>query len=268
MNHENRVERGVAKEWLHEFLDGVFPPRCLVCGRSAPGNGWACPLHALPEERADLRCLSCARRLPQFALEGERCPACRESSPALKRLLVLADYGHGEPIRDWILALKHGGRSELAEPLGRALGLLHRGSVLDLDSEGDAYVPVPLHPLRHMERGYDQARGLARGAKEVTGVPVVRALRRSRYTLPQGEAGSTGRFANLSGAIAAYRGNGLRGKRVWLIDDVVTSGATLAACAKVARRLGAREVCGVALALAVPQGSESRVRGPGLGPFY
>lgn len=225
-----------------------------MCGQHAPGNGWSCRAHELPDGESELRCFRCARRLPHFALEGDFCPGCAESSSPLNRLVVLSDYAQGEAVRDWILALKHGGRRDLARPLGRALGLRH--AKLDRDEMEEVYVPVPLHPLRLFERGFDQAYALAQGASEVTGVRVRRALRRARYTPPQGSVGSPARMVNMRGAIVGSRGCGLEGRRVWLVDDVVTSGATLAACAKIARQRGALEVNGLALAAAQPQPGE------------
>lgn len=244
--------RGAWKEIWHELLDGFFPPRCLVCGQHAPRNGWSCRAHELRVEEREARCSRCARRLPHFAFDGDFCPDCSASPPPLDRLVVLSDYASGEPVRDWILALKHGGRRDLAGPLGRALGLRHPNP----DRALDVYIPVPLHPLRLFERGFDQAHALAQGAREVTGVAVRRGLRRARYTPPQGGVGSPARIVNMSAAIAASRGGGLRGKRVWLVDDVVTSGATLAACARVARKQGAAEVSALALAAAQPYESD------------
>ncbi|MCA8981190.1 MAG: ComF family protein [Planctomycetes bacterium] len=139
-----------------------------------------------------------------------------------------------------MLALKHGGRRDLADPLGRALGerLLARGV-----GAGTPVVPVPLAWLRRHERGHDQALGIARGVAESIGAPVVRALRRRRWTPPQGSAVAASRAANVAGAFVARRVvRRLSGLEVLLVDDVVTSGATLAECARVLRRAGVRRV--------------------------
>jgi ComF family protein len=162
--------------------------------------------------------------------------------------VVLGDYRRDAGLRDWVLALKHGGRADLARPLGALLAarLAEVGAVA-----GAVLVPVPLHPARRLARGHDQAALLARGAQEAGGPGVVRALRRPRATATQGAGGARSRAANVSGAFAA-RGaaRSVAGRVVWLVDDVVTSGATAAECARVLRRAGARRVGVLALARA------------------
>jgi ComF family protein len=113
-------------------------------------------------------------------------------------------------------------------------------------------VPVPLHGLRRLERGYDQALLLARAAGEIAGLRVVRALRRARATAVQGAPGSPSRTANVDGAFAPalLAARRVRGSTIWIVDDVVTSGATVAECARVLRRMGAESVSVLALARA------------------
>lgn len=164
------------------------------------------------------------------------------------------------PLRDWILAFKHGGRRDLAEPLGRYLAHRFLGE-FDPSAESPLLVPVPQHPLRGLERGYDHVRALTRVLAEQVQVGWSAKLRRRRHTPPQGTPGSVSRRANLRAAIVGKRWSSLAGRTVWLVDDVVTSGATLAACARAARRLGAREVCGLALARAALDSSPRAASG-------
>lgn len=159
--------------------------------------------------------------------------------PGFRGSVCLGDYGD-PALRAWVLALKHGGRTDLAEPLGRALGarLLQRGV-----APGTPVVPVPLAWLRRFERGHDQALGLARGVAAELDAPVVRALRRRRWTAPQGSPTAPSRTANVAGAFTVRRSVGrLRDREVLLIDDVATSGATLAECSRALRRSGVRDV--------------------------
>lgn len=117
--------------------------------------------------------------------------------------------------------------------------------------EGMLAVPVPAHPLRLLRRRYNQAAILARALAELEPVQYVPdALVRTRHTRAQDGIAQEGRFRNLSGAIAPHprRGARLAGASVLLIDDVMTSGATLAAAADAAITAGAREVCVLALA--------------------
>jgi len=113
----------------------------------------------------------------------------------------------------------------------------------------DLLVPVPLHPKRLRERGYNQSALLAGNLGRLVGVPVDEtALAREKYILPQARTGSVEeRRANVAGAFMC-RGNQVNGKKVMVIDDVSTSGATLNACASALKAAGAPEVWGLTLA--------------------
>ncbi len=172
--------------------------------------------------------------------------------------MALGRYESGEALRDWVLAFKHGGRRDLALTLGAALGQV-LGQVLDQaagpafgpasvepraptpDSGRALLVPVPAHAWRRFERGYDQAALLAEAVAHSTALPLRHALRRRRPTAFQGAAGSPSRRANVAGAFAPTENaaKALAGAEVWLVDDVFTSGSTVAECARVLRRAGA-----------------------------
>lgn len=240
--------RALAGEWI----DALYPPVCPLCPARDWGDGLGCSAHRLPLGLEGARCGRCARALPRAIAAGERCSECRARAPGFARLVALADYRAQPAIQDWILALKYGRRADLARTLGAALGAcwcaVHDGAG---ESPG-LFVPVPLHGLRRVERGYDQALLLASAAGEITGARVVRALRRARATAVQGAPGSPSRSANVDGAFAAapFAARRVRGSAVWIVDDVVTSGATVAECARVLRRMGARTVSVLALARA------------------
>jgi predicted amidophosphoribosyltransferase len=232
---------------LRELFDAVLPPLCPLCRAPAEDDGLGCAEHRLPIEPEGPRCGRCAAALPASIRDGERCAECRRDPPSFSRAIALGDYRAQPAVREWILALKHGSRPDLARTLGRALGarLSGLGPIV--------LVPVPLHPLRRLERGYDQALLVARAAGEAEGLRVVRALRRVRATAPQGSAGAPSRSANVAGAFAPRRWSPrarIGAAAAWLVDDVVTSGATADACARVLKRLGARTVGVAALARA------------------
>lgn len=161
---------------------------------------------------------------------------------------MLFDYRATRPLAEWILALKSGRRRDLAAPLGQALAGLLAGDA----AARDVLVAVPLAAVRRFERGFDQALSLAREASRAGGLSVVRALVRRRWTSPQGAPGAVSRRAGVRDAFRPRWGASRRvaGRRVWLVDDVITSGATAAECARVLKRMGAREVGVVALARA------------------
>src|SRR5262249_29386540 len=143
--------------------------------------------------------------------------------------------------------LKHGRRPDLARSLGRALGAAFAASRPHEADTPPVLVPVPLHPLRRLERGYDQALLVAIAAAEVERLAVVRALRRARSTPPQGTPGAPSRATNVERAFAPafprrLAARRVAGREVWIVDDVVTSGATASACARVLKRLGAARV--------------------------
>lgn len=231
------------------FLDAIYPPACRLCGAAAD-DGWSCPEHRLPGGPGGERCGRCAGRLPRGLPDGYPCAECRRGPPRFGRAVVALDYRASEAGRAWILALKHGGRRDLAEPLGALLG---RRLLAAATRAPDALlVPVPLHPLRRLERGYDQALLLARATGRALDLGVSRALLRRRMTLVQGAPGSPSRAANVRGA---FRLDGSAApsvveRSIWLVDDVVTSGATANECARVLRRAGARRVDVLALARA------------------
>ena len=105
-------------------------------------------------------------------------------------------------------------------------------------------VPVPLHPTKHREREFNQAERLARGLSKATGIPLnARLLRRVRATRTQTQLSREERLANVGRAFALPRPTDLRGKRLLVIDDVLTTGATTSACARVLREAGADDVC-------------------------
>jgi ComF family protein len=138
-------------------------------------------------------------------------------------------------LKSIIHALKYDGRRSLARPL--AALMRERGAAVLCGA--DAVVPVPLHPSRRRQRGFNQADDLARHL----GVPLVRALKRVRRTSAQASLAADERAANVRAAFAATRhARALRGQVAVLIDDVSTTGATLDACASVLEAAGVAEV--------------------------
>ena len=236
-----------------ELLDAVFPRLCPLC-RSSVGSGFGCEVHALALdfERGPPgpHCGRCARVLGAALPDRELCAHCRRGETRVRRIVTLWDYARDGPLRDWVLALKHGGRRDLARPLGNLLGQRLRAAVEP--GAPPLLVPVPLHVLRRFERGYDQAGLLARSAAEAAGVEHLRALGRRRWTPPQGAPGARSRQANVRGAFRLLSGTRERvaGRAVWLVDDVVGSGATVEACRAELVAGGAASVSVLALARA------------------
>lgn len=187
------------------------------------------------------RCAGCARLL-DHPLDGAVCAACWS---AIDRAAPSAFVLSSRPVAGWALgpyegalreviqALKYDGRRSVAPRLAARMAC---GARPLLDA-ADLVVPVPLHPARERARGFNQADDLARGL----GLPVVRAIRRIRGTQPQVDLPADQRRVNVADAFA-LADRSLAGRAIVLVDDVMTTGATLDACARVLWVGGAREV--------------------------
>jgi len=208
----------------------LLPQDCLLCGVNAGGEMLCVPcLHALPY-RDHLACPRCSLPTPT----GGICGRCLTKPPPFDRAVAAFDYRY--PVAELVHAFKYG--SQLA--LGRFLSdkLVQR---LQSESWPDLIVPMPLYPSRLAERGFNQAAELARWIADATGLSLSRsALIKTRDTLPQVGLPWRDREANVRGAFACDAD--LAGMRVAIIDDVMTTGASLGEAAKVIKQQGATEV--------------------------
>jgi ComF family protein len=181
------------------------------------------------------------------ALRGlSQCGACLDHPPAYESARAAIAYNANS--RRLVLQFKHGDRTGLAGPFARWMA----GAGRELLAEADLLIPVPLHRWRLFRRRYNQAALLARALSRLAGVAwAPTALRRIRRTQPQGTMGRQGRQRNVQGAFRVNDGIRLVGKRVVLIDDVLTTGATVEACVWVLKDAGARRVDVLTLARVV-----------------
>lgn len=233
------------------LLDLLFPPGCAACGARPAAGPFCAGCSSRIETLPQLRCPRCAGPLPTFGRsdgrrEGEGaplCPDCAEALPPFVRLT--ACFVHGGAVADAIHRLKYRGRREVARPLG---GLLATVARLDRDAV-DGIVPIPLHRSRLRERGFDQAALLARALSRQLGLPLlVGLLRRTRDTAHQVGLDRAGRRRNVAGAFRASPR--AVGRRLLLVDDVVTTCATAREASRALLDAGAREVRVVAVARA------------------
>lgn len=216
-------------------LASLLPADCLLCGG------------VLPWRQRGSVCLPCWSRVPWS-------PGLRPRADALRAVLWGADYDG--PIRDLIHAFKFTGLDNLAAPLGEHLAVRVAPLLGAAVPSPDLIVPVPLHWWRSMRRGFNQAHLLADAIARVTGIPMrPRLLGRSRAGRRQLGSSRSERLRSLDACFEVPRGCPRRrpraeieGRRILLVDDVLTTGATLLSCARVLRRAGAGTVVGCVLA--------------------
>lgn len=238
------------------LIRGLFAPQCMACACALdqPLGNPVCPAcwrGVLPIPTP--ACPRCCDALPGTWPRDQPCPRCQSHESPL--CVVRAAGCYDGALREIIHAFRYGRQRMLADPLG----VLLRRAGADLLATADVVVPVPLHPWRALARGFNQADDLAGRL----GLPVWRLLRRVRAGPPQATLAAEDRAANVGRAFS------LRARRsahwpVWprparlhshlsvvLIDDVVTTGATMEACGRILRDAGVERVSGLTVARAV-----------------
>ncbi|MBI1788530.1 MAG: ComF family protein [Acidobacteria bacterium] len=192
---------------------------------------------------AEYFCVSCRTPfLNRYPLDAQgRCGLCRAGVRGFASAYCFGEYEG--VLRELIHLFKYRGMKPLARPLA---GFLWRA--LPLDEVFDAVVPMPLHWRRRWSRGFNQAGLLARELARRRGLPMIAAVRRVRHTQTQTGLTHAQRRENVAGAFRLRKRARIEGKRLLLVDDVMTTGATGSACAAVLRRGGARSVTLLTLA--------------------
>ncbi len=225
---------------LNRVAASLLPGSCLLCAA---------------DSATDLLCPACAADLPQLPAAlcpqcgdattlGERCGACLKDPPAFARTLALFRYEF--PVDRLIQALKYGHQLPLAAWFGARLGRLL------VAADHDLVLPLPLHPSRLQARGFNQSLEIARPVARALGVAIdPTLLSRTRATPPQADLPLKERAGNVRGAFAC--GGNLAGKRVLLVDDVMTTGSTLREAARILKLDGAVQVTVAVAARALRQ---------------
>ena len=228
------------RRFARSAIDLLLPPQCPVCNALVETEGVLCA-ECWPkvEFLGPPQCAACGMPFAFDMGEQALCGACARERPAFARARAVMAYG--DVSRKVILAFKHGDRTDTAPALGRWL----RRAGAELVRDAEVVAPVPLHWTRLFERRYNQAALLAHAVGRQAGLPVIAdLLQRRRRTKPQVRMGPAARKRNLRGAfrVNARRLAGVAGKRVLLIDDVMTTGLTAALCAKALLAAGAAQV--------------------------
>ncbi|HEX9897458.1 MAG TPA: ComF family protein [Dehalococcoidales bacterium] len=218
-------------------LNLLLPQFCVGCGKEGAFLCDSC-LQSLPRLEPPV-CPRCGR--PQS--NGELCRNCQDWQADIDG--IRAPFCFDGAIRSAVHQLKYRNLRAIAPALAQLMSEYLASNHLD----GDVLIPVPLHDKRLRERGYNQSALLAKELGTLMNLPVDEtSLVRDKFVLPQARTTSVEeRRANVIGVFAC-RGDGVRGKKVLLIDDVATSGSTMNACASVLKSAGAIAVWGLALA--------------------
>ncbi len=236
-------------------LDALLPPRCLACRRPVATLGALCAgCWEGVEFVAPPFCVCCGFPFAFDPGAGALCGACSRAPPAFDRARSVMRYDAAS--RGLVLGFKHGDRTDGAPAY--AAWLARAGA--ELLETAALIAPVPLHRIRLFTRRYNQAALLCHALGRESGLPVVPDLLLRRRNSPsQGRLSAAARRRNVAGAFAVTpaRRARLEGRRVLLVDDVMTPGATVSACAKALRRGGAAAVDVLVLARVVrPQASD------------
>ena len=233
------------------FVDILLPPRCLACGETVEepdalcGKCWGGITFFTPPW-----CIGCGLPFPHPMGDDAVCGDCAREQRAWDRARAVLRYDKNS--RSLVLGLKHADHTHVANAFGR---WMHRAGGEALLG-ADLAVPVPLHWTRLLQRRYNQAALLAHAIHAAGGPPVAADwLVRRRRTRSQGHLGATARENNVRGAIALRRDRSVAGKRVVIVDDVMTTGATANECARVLKRAGAEFVGVLTLARALRTGA-------------
>jgi len=207
--------------YANAFSELFFPRVCRGCGEH------------LSEHEAEV-CGSCLRSLPRTGFESVDDNLVSQmfwGRVKIEKAASLYYYRKGELLQKLLHKLKYRGIYQIGEVFGIQIGtfLLRAGFTTGIDM----IIPVPLHKIKHRERGYNQSEHIAEGISEIVNIPVVAGnLVRTVHSASQTRKSRFERWENVSSIFAVRNPGMLKGKHILLIDDVVTTGATLEACAR------------------------------------
>ena len=231
--------RDLTNRLTSPFLDFLYPPVCIACNRPVPDG----------KQKV---CNECWKAIP---LVTEHFPLYQEtrakllSEGCISDLVTCFIFEKEGPFQHIAHALKYKENKSIGVDLGMRIGEALKKSGIEVD----IIIPVPLHRIKHRERGYNQSEFIARGIGSVIGKPVVSsAVRRRHHTQTQTKLNIEERHKNMEHAfeLTLHSSDILSGKRCLLVDDVITTGATMNSCAQVIFSTGAVKIIAVSAALA------------------
>lgn len=216
-----------------------FPRFCVLCGK-----------RLLREEKhLCIRCLSGLPRTGFHLRSGNEMEKCFWGKFPVEKASAHFYYTKGGDVRKLLFDFKYYGNPDLGRFLGACMAseLLPSGFFEGID----CVVPVPLHPKKEKQRGFNQSEVLAEGIASVTGIPIVKHLLfRNQYTETQTRKGNYDRWTNVRGVFEVSDAVSLEDKHILLVDDVMTTGATMVACADALGKIRGLRISVLTLALA------------------
>ena len=229
------------RELLTGLVSLVYPPHCLLCQvplTSEAADPLCLPCEASLPGNPSPWCQGCGRSLAGFGMDVTRCAACRTEPRGVEEARAACRYeGAGKAC---IVQLKYQRQLGLAAPMARRMVV---AAVPPPAMAADVIVPVPLHPVRRREREFNQSAVLAERLGEALGLPILEeALHRHRPTALQAQLDAHARRRNVANAFIVPSPALVRGRAILLVDDVLTTGATVRACAAALREAGATRV--------------------------
>ena len=221
-------------QWLKKLQFCVFPPTCLLCGAPGEGERDLCAGCYADLPRNEQACQRCG--MPLASTIALNCGECQLHLPPYDR--TFAPLLYQPPVDYLIKGLKFGRRLAIARLLGEWLGTaLQQRQV----KPPQGIIPVPLHPSRLRERGFNQSLELARPVARCLDVPLLLSnVRRIRHTQPQAQLDAAARRSNVQGAFSISRP--VQARHVAILDDVITTGSTVAEIAGILKAAGVEEI--------------------------
>lgn len=241
---------GTVTNWLHDLMNLLTPGKCAACGVHVDNGHSFCTScdYALSLLEQRPQCMRCGTPV---AVENSPCQRCEGRGYRLFGTVVRLGV-HEPPLRDLVVRYKFYHGWPIGELMGDRAMRLER--VRSLLHETDVLVPVPLHPLRQIARGFNQAEVFARRIGSLSGTPVARPAIRVRATAAQSLKSKADRIRNLRSAFALVSGESIADKRVTIVDDVLTTASTVKSLARVLRAARPAGINVLTIAIADPTG--------------
>jgi len=223
----------------NDLLDLFYPTTCCACATSLVGN-------------EECICTSCRLTLPRSQSHLQSTPELAHKfagKVAVSSVVTFLKFEKGGKVQRLLHQLKYKNRPEVGQVMGRMYGYELRSA--DFQTKVDLLLPVPLHPRKKAQRGYNQSDLFAEGLSETLGVPwSASVLARAQFTATQTRKTRLERFENVTGIFELRSPSEVAGKRIAIIDDVVTTGSTLESAVATLLQSGAKEVSVITMAAA------------------